>query len=169
MNHTFSSRNHYKILSLPSVFASGQAPTLDAIKKAYHRALLVNHPDKSNSALTPPRAKYTVDEITVAYQVLSDPVLRSSFDRSLRLNFETSPTARNLTGAVPTGETVDLDDMKYDDEQKLWYRGCRCGHEKGFVVTEDDLEKRAAEAEVLIGCQGCSLVIKILFVAQDES
>ena len=160
-------QNHYKVLSLPKVSESGHVPTLEVIKRAYHRALLIYHPDKSHPA-TLSRPKYTIDQITQAYQVLSDPVSRSSFDQSLRLNPKFSSLARGATVSILTGETVDLDDLIYDDEQKLWYRACRCGQERGFVVTEDDLEKQKAEGEALVGCLGCSLWTKILFTAQDE-
>jgi hypothetical protein len=48
-----------------------------------------------------------------------------------------------------------------------WYRGCRCGDERGFMVTEMDLEKEAEHGEVVIGCRGCSLWMKILFAMEE--
>ena len=156
-------QNHYAVLSLDS----GQNLDLDTIKKAYHRALLFSHPDKSNVD-TPFRPKYTVDQITHAYHILRDPSERSSFDRSIRLNHQTSKFTKNITELDSAAELVDLDELGYDDKQKLWYRACRCGQERGFMVTEGDLEKGATDGEVLVGCQGCSLFMKVLFAAQDE-
>ena len=163
MNHASMPQNHYDVLSLDS----GQTLSLDTIKKAYHRALLLSHPDKSN--IDPPsRPKYTVDQITHAYRILRDPSERSSFDRSIRLNQQTSAFTKNVPESDPAGEMVDLDELEYDDQQKLWYRACRCGQERGFMVTEGELEKRTADGEALVGCQGCSLWMKVLFAAQDE-
>ena len=163
MNHASVPQNHYDVLSLDS----RQALSLEVIKRAYHRALLFSHPDKSNVD-TPLRPKYTIDQITYAYHVLKDPSERSSFDRSIRLNNQNSTLTKKATESDPTGEVVDLDELEYDDKQNLWYRACRCGQERGFMVTESDLEKRTADGEALVGCQGCSLWIKVLFAAQDE-
>ena len=163
MNHASVPQNHYDVLLLDS----RQALSLEIIKRAYHRALLLSHPDKSNVA-TPLRPKYTIDQITHAYNVLKDPSERSSFDRSIRLNNQNSTLTKKPTESDPTGEVVDLDELEYDDKQNLWYRACRCGQERGFMVTESDLEKRTADGEALVGCQGCSLWIKVLFAAQDE-
>ena len=163
MSRASMPQNHYAVLSLDS----GQDLDLDTIKRAYHRALLLSHPDKSNVD-TPSRPKYTVDQITHAYHILRDPSERASFDRSIRLNHQISTFTKNVTESDPASELVDLDELEYDDKQKLWYRACRCGQERGFMVTEGDLEKRAADGEALVGCQGCSLWMKVSFAAQDE-
>ena len=66
-----------------------------------------------------------------------------------------------------TTETIDLDDLIYDDKQELWYKGCRCGQERGFAVTESQLENGAGDGEALVECAGCSLWIRILFAIDD--
>jgi diphthamide biosynthesis protein 4 len=76
-------------------------------------------------------------------------------------------------------EIFDLDDMEVETtrqqghgietaETTVWYRGCRCGDEKGFLVREEDLEREAERGEVMVGCRGCSLWAKVMF-AVDES
>lgn len=166
-----STQNHYEVLSLTLASSKGEAHTLSDIKSAYHRALLAHHPDKSLPS-TSSRPKYTVDQITQAYRILSDPASRSSFDRQLRLN--TNPitfTKDSVTSVSKTGtasETVDLDDLNYDDHQRLWFRECRCGQTKGYVVTESHLEHRAADGEAIVGCAGCSLWLRILFATVED-
>ncbi|KAJ5923581.1 CSL zinc finger-domain-containing protein [Penicillium verhagenii] len=149
------------------------------IKLAYHKALLKHHPDKASTVADPTfvpskpssgtnndKRSYTIDEITTAYKTLSDPVLRAEYDRSLRLN--RAKFAEDTSEVFHTGlETVDLDDMDYDEEDGTWYRGCRCGDERGFSVTENHLESGMDHGEVVIGCVGCSLYLKILFAADD--
>ncbi|KAL1638528.1 hypothetical protein SLS58_008857 [Diplodia intermedia] len=130
---------------------------------------------------------YTVDDVTLAYKTLLDPAARAAHDRSLRLN--------SRPGFAATGkedgdedeeqwrlglEAVDLDDLAYDeggDEDDAgggrWWRGCRCGEGKGFIVDEAALERAAAAAgtgagEVLVGCVGCSLWIRVGFAVAED-
>ncbi|KAJ5579763.1 uncharacterized protein N7459_005748 [Penicillium hispanicum] len=117
---------------------------------------------------------YTIDEITSAYKTLSDPRLRAEYDRALRLDRSRS-SGREKTGEVfHTGlEVVDLEDLACDEGEDgdgpvCWYRGCRCGDEKGFLVTEDELEKEAEHGEIVVGCRGCSLWLKVLFAVEDD-
>lgn len=87
------------------------------MKTAYHRALLRHHPDKCSID------SYTVDQITTAYRVLSDPRLRTEYDLSLRLNAslggpaprtdgDSGETADDINDVFRTGlEIFDLEDM----------------------------------------------------------
>ncbi|EER45527.1 diphthamide biosynthesis protein [Histoplasma capsulatum H143] len=135
-----------------------------------------------------PPLRYTVDQITTAYKVLSDPALRSEYDCSLRLLGINSSSYGNGHGdgdgiLFRTGmEVFDLDDMhlmgssiigsdagtSFDDKSGgIWYHPCRCGEERGFLVLEEDLEREAERGEVVVGCRGCSLWAKVVF-AVDE-
>ncbi|EEP77610.1 conserved hypothetical protein [Uncinocarpus reesii 1704] len=178
---------HYDILELP------YPPTLvqkAELKGAYHRALLKHHPDKSSSS-TPSRdttplqitasrpgasQAFTVDQITAAYKVLSDPRARIEYDRSLVCLSSADGGGAKHSGKKEgqpfhTGlEVFDLDDMQAGQEPdgaEFWYQGCRCGDQKGFLVSEGDLENELERGEIMVGCQGCSLWAKILF-AVDE-
>ncbi|KAH8700263.1 Diphthamide biosynthesis protein 4 [Talaromyces proteolyticus] len=125
---------------------------------------------------------YTVDEITYAYKTLSDPVLRAEYDRQLRLQRNNGSGGRLQDADVfHTGlEVMDLEDLNYSDDSDeskgfggeeadvYWFRGCRCGDEKGFIVTEDELEAEALHGEIVVGCRGCSLWIKVLFAVAED-
>lgn len=182
----------YQILNIPF---SDTAPILSKqqIKNAYHKALLKNHPDKTT---TTPFAKpketassssagdgaYTIDEITNAYKILADPELRAEYDRELRLqrkNQAAGAGGGDGSDVFHTGlEVVDLEELdcsdnlpgsRNEEEQPLyWFRGCRCGDEQGFIVTEDELEAEAQHGEIVVGCRGCSLWIKVLFAVAEE-
>lgn len=188
--------DYYQILSLPFA-GSSNSLSKQQIKLAYHKALLKHHPDKaraitqdthipqngpsmstgnnfstrSNEGSTQQRT-YTIDEITTAYKTLSDPTLRAEYDRSLRLD-RVKIAEREKTGDVfYTGlEVVDLEDLACDEgdgENLVWYRGCRCGDERGFLVSEKELEKEVEHGEIVVGCRGCSLWLKVLFAVEDE-
>jgi diphthamide biosynthesis protein 4 len=129
---------------------------------------------------------FTIDEITTAYRTLSDPLLRAEYDRSLRLQRFDSGTGAENGGVFHIGlEIVDLEDLSYeerstatahqggeqhelDTDDDFWCRSCRCGHEKGFVVTQAELEREAEHGEIVVGCRGCSLWIKVMFAVHTE-
>ncbi|KAE8149258.1 CSL zinc finger-domain-containing protein [Aspergillus avenaceus] len=184
-----ATNDYYEILNLK--FTGQTTPlTKQQLKLSYHKALLRHHPDKASSTSQSPSLQnghsvaedasganptYTIDEITTAYKTLSDPQLRAEYDRSLRLD-RAKAVEREKTGTVfHTGlEIVDLEDLAFEEggEAKeipdFWYRGCRCGDERGFMVTEEDLEREAEHGEIVIGCRGCSLWMKVLFAVEDD-
>ena len=163
-------QDHYKTLGLPSLLVQDRGVTTQDIKLAYRRTLLHFHPDKSRSQVFdkahPEAPKYTVDQIAIAYKTLIDPKGRSEYDRSLRLG--SPPTGLTSQRTHPGLETVDLDDLMFDEEQNTWYRSCRCGNEKGFLVSEEELERDAEHGEVTTGCRGCSLWLRVTFAMAED-
>ncbi|KAH0434735.1 CSL zinc finger [Colletotrichum camelliae] len=174
---------HYTVLGLTRKLLQEQAAeqSQQVIKRAYHRALLQNHPDKypqlkgpgstvsdSTSSRSPAKSDVlTIDQISTAYKVLSDTKLKAEYDRSLDL----APNNQGLKReeAFQTGiENVDLDDLEFDEGQECWYRSCRCGNSRGFLFTEADLEEVGENGELLVGCQDCSLWMKVHFAIVDE-
>ena len=154
-------QDHYAVLDL-----STKTQSLDekAVKLAYRHALLLHHPDKSSPAC--PNSKPSVDQITIAYKTLVDPVARSEYDRLRTLKSFT--TTNGPRTSHPGLETVDLDDLSYDDVQGIWYRSCRCGKDRAFVVTQEELESNVDCGEIVAGCQGCSLWLQITFALAED-
>lgn len=56
-----------------------------------------------------------------------------------------------------------------EEKQMEWTRGCRCGAEQGFRILEEELEdaERRGEKEVLVGCEGCSLWVRVGFDVEE--
>ena len=160
----------YAILSLSPPAQGHAPPSVQRIKEAYHRALILHHPDKSRRAAPSAsnEARPTVDEITLAFNTLRDENLRRAYDRQCLISngteFGHKPAEAQLSGI----ETVDLDDMLYDEGRKTFSRSCRCGKEQGFHVEETQLEASEDVGEILVGCQGCSLWIKIVFAVAPQ-
>ena len=163
-------QNHYEVLALPSKPSTSKDLTEQAIRLAYRRALLLHHPDKSRPSLTsPPTSKYTIDAITLAYKTLINPRTRSDYNRSLLTSSSSSTTKASPQPSHPGLETVDLDDMGYDEKEQMWYRGCRCGKDGGaYVITEEELELNAEYGETLTPCQGCSLWLRVTFAVAED-
>jgi DnaJ-class molecular chaperone len=175
---------HYEILALhPSLRNASYIPT-QSLRTAYRRALLQYHPDKlSSSALNTKgargREKYTIDEITQAFNVLGDKKARAKYDAELKLQRPNSGinghNGHNGAGFQTGVEAVDLDDLNFEENggeggEGIWSRSCRCGQERGFEVREGDLEdaEREGEREVSVGCKGCSLWLRVLFGVVEE-
>lgn len=154
----------YKILGLET--RQYDSLTATDVKTAYKRALLLYHPDKTpHRTEKHAQASVTVDEIALAYKTISNPDLRLEYDRVLAQDLvlkEGAPTPRTHH---PGLEIVDLDHLAFEDETQTWSRSCRCGDKQGFVVTEPELEEHSDQGELVVGCKGCSLWLKVLFSA----
>jgi DnaJ-class molecular chaperone len=160
---------HYEILGLtPSLIDSQHDPS-KLIKRAYHRALLRNHPDKAPQAQ--PQSQnliedtYTVDQISSAFTVLSSPRQRAAYDAGLRVSRRPAVDSPSFQTGV---ENVDLDDLPFDESNGSWYRSCRCGNDKSYQFGEDDLEEAADEGELMVGCLDCSLWLRVHFAVVDD-
>lgn len=184
-------QNHYEILDLPRPQYHKQAninanadPTSrsspETIKLAYRAALLKHHPDKnknsgSSTTGTNLSPSATVDAIKLAYLTLSNPSTRHAYDLSLLTAKPSSASPNSPMSARPPShfigeETLDLDDLAYDDVRGEWYRACRCGQERGFAVNEGELEEEMEKGgrEVVVGCRGCSLWVRVGFGVVDD-
>lgn len=166
---------HYQVLGItPSIIDTHHDPS-SLLKRAYRRALLQNHPDKAArdgfSSDTPQTVIYTVDQIATALSILSSPRDRAAYDNSLRLARPDGrdPSEVGGSGSFQIGvETVDLDDLPYDEKASSWYRGCRCGNDRAYLFGEEDLDACADEGELMVGCQDCSLWLRVSFAVVEE-
>lgn len=161
-----SEQNHYDVLNLPLTVSTHHSITERDLRLAYRRALLRHHPDKSKTPVTAV-ANYTVDQITMAYKILSDPVAGAEYRKRHVLHRRSNISATEIS--TLSCETSDLDDLDFDEQDMAWYRGCRCGKDKAFSISEQELESYADEGELVTACQGCSLWLKVTFAkAEDE-
>ncbi|KAI1200576.1 hypothetical protein F5X97DRAFT_83171 [Nemania serpens] len=135
---------------------------------------------------------YTVDQIQHAYSVLSDARQRREYDRQLLLTtasstlFTSSSTSSSSTSSSSTPptaqqrhsvstrfhtgvETVDLDDLGFDERTGVYFGPCRCGNERGFQFTEAQLEEYEDDLVLMVQCLDCSLWMRVLFDAAEAS
>lgn len=162
-------RTHYEVLGLPETIRDESNIPAQTLRGAYRRALLQNHPDKSQLApkpsLTSKDTIYSIDQISKAFAILSDAGSRAKYDKELKLqNNGVNAAGEKGRQSFRTGvETVDLDDLEFNQSRTQWYKSCRCGDECGFLVRETDLEEAAEDGELNVGCKGCSLWLRVLY------
>jgi diphthamide biosynthesis protein 4 len=190
-------KDYYSILALsPQTHGpSAQTSTAD-LRRAYKLALLSAHPDKVTSSTSPNQQQaYTVDDVKEAYAVLSSPSEKAKYDNWVLANpgilvgRSGDVGERRINGDFLLGlEVLDLSDFDVldpgfkfssqdgEDEddverngQMEWTRACRCGMEKGYVILEEELEdaESRGEGEVLVGCGGCSLWVRVGFGSEE--
>lgn len=186
--HDGDEPSHFDVLSLSPQSLDGQDATAqaDAIKHAYRRALLKHHPDKQqaqsssadNSSPSPARTQqhFTVDQITEAYNVLSDAQQRRRYTRTLyrqqqqqQSSANPRTTRRRRKQQQASVETVDLDDLSWSGKRRLYYRACEeCGKSRGFGLREDEIDDDEDEdVEIVVECsgQGCDAELRVLVPA----
>lgn len=176
-------KNYYQILGLgaPSTGSPSARPQSAELRRAYRNALLKAHPDKkaATSAGAHTVRGYTVDDVKEAYRVLDDLRSRAEYDNWVLRNPQVLHA--NVDGGNEGGQTLsadfvlgldvlDLGDFEEQDgEEGEWTRACRCGDDKGFRILEVDLEdaEQRGEKEVLVGCVGCSLWVRVGFDVEE--
>lgn len=135
-------------------------------------------PSSSSSSIPKSQIIYTVDQIQHAYSVLSDACQRREYDRQLlttnTTTFSSSYSATEQRHSVSTRfhtgvETVDLDDLGFDERTGVYFGPCRCGNARGFQFTEDQLEEYEDDLVLMVQCLDCSLWMRVLFDAADDS
>eukprot|EP00729_Bicosta_minor_P012221 gene12221-30096_t len=139
---------HYEALEV------GQDATLVDIRKQFQTLSLLCHPDKY-AGPDPAAAVEMFDKVAKAWSVLGNIDTRAAYDAELQ--------AKGMTSAMPVQEEVDLDDMNENEDAATWSWDCRCGGQ--YIVSEKDLE---AECEYY-GCNSCTLCIRVLYEAAEES
>ncbi|OCT54561.1 Diphthamide biosynthesis protein 4 [Cladophialophora carrionii] len=168
--------SYYDVLRLSRHDLGGLSK--DDIRAAYRQALLTHHPDKIPGANRKgvlkaqpdeaPNTRYTIDEIVLAFETLSDPNKRVEYDRSLQDVGELGWKQVNGQKGTHTGvEVYDLEDLVYANASNTWCKSCRCGDEQGYILKEPDLERESEHGELYVGCRGCSLFIKVQFAVEE--
>jgi diphthamide biosynthesis protein 4 len=178
-------KHYYDILGLsaPSLGSPSARPKSAELRRAYRNALLKAHPDKATTAARTgqPGASHTVDDVKEAYRVLDDPNSRVEYDSWVLRNPHVLRADAQGRDAGP-GQTLsadfvlgldvldlsDFEERERGDEVE-WTRACRCGEQMGFRILEMDLEdaEQRDEKEVLVGCGGCSLWVRVGFDVEE--
>lgn len=131
------------------------------MKQAYHRKLLLSHPDKTSNHrnfkkdITQPTNTPDIALLKEAFNTLSDPRKRRIYDASF-----VQVTRRRPAQVVSLEEFVVSRDSTGSGAVYAYL--CRCGG--SYYISEPDLE---ADIHV-INCETCSEAIWVGYVAVEE-
>lgn len=139
-----STINYYEVLQVPTNC------TFEDVKRAYHNALLRNHPDKTPGSSTD---AFDASLLKAAYTTLSSSELRSEYDATLSRSYSTNIEKR-------PAQIISLEN--FIQEEGVWRYRCRCS--SWYKIVERQLEDEVH----LIGCEGCSEVIYVGYEEADE-
>ncbi|MCL7026378.1 hypothetical protein MKW94_026953 [Papaver nudicaule] len=161
-------KTHYDILSVK------EDADYEEIRKGYRSAIIISHPDKiqATTKTSSDMQRETFLMVQEAWEILSDPKTRGSYDRELR---------DLRRGDTETAEDVNLEEMMVEEAAgevlELFYE-CRCGDyfsvdsielgEMGYSLGRRDESKifihhkpDSIPATVILPCGSCSLKIRL--------
>jgi len=146
--------DYYAVLAIPRTSSFAE------IKLAYHRVLLISHPDKQRSnGNAPPQQHPPVDGdiglIKQAYATLSNTETRAKYDASVA-KIPAGPRPAQIVSL----EEFDEAEVEDGAMASWWYR-CRCGGR--YQITEADME----QGQHVMGCSSCSEVVWVGYELVD--
>uniref|UniRef100_A0A3B4BEY4 DnaJ (Hsp40) homolog, subfamily C, member 24 n=1 Tax=Periophthalmus magnuspinnatus TaxID=409849 RepID=A0A3B4BEY4_9GOBI len=110
------------------------------------------HPDRLSGHETEVGLKRFL-EVDAAWKILSDKNKRRDYDLQRR--------ARDLKQDWPVDSTVFLEDMAWNNDERLYTHCCRCGG--AFIIDEE--ESRG----VIVCCDTCSLSVYVTWTNPPQS
>ena len=156
--------NYYEVLNVrPDA-------TADEIKRSFHRAAKITHPDKRQNKSNDKNANADFLKIKAAWKVLGDTKSRSDYDASLQKKIERESSVLHLSIRVRLSE-MDCDlcqieeegeeDVEGDNCQHVFSYKCVCGD--SFMIfsdelsTEEDFGARTLAPQLqFFDCNSCS-------------
>jgi diphthamide biosynthesis protein 4 len=153
-----------------------QAHTVDEVKEAYNvLAETKSRAEYDNWLLRNPGVVGSANAHGRGVGAgLGMPAPSSDFVLGLELldlsDFDVLDPGFRFSDAPSQGNEGDRVDEKGDGESQMeWTRACRCGADKGFRILEEELGDAEArgEKEVLVGCEGCSLWVRVGFEVEE--
>ncbi|EFQ86561.1 hypothetical protein CFE70_005754 [Pyrenophora teres f. teres 0-1] len=172
-------RRGYKIALLAAHPDKQSSGTTDAVKKTTRggdEGYTVDDVKEAYNILSDPKSRadydnwllHNRDTLRSSRSSLHTASLLPSSDFILGLelldlsDFDVVETRSDISAKV---DSARGDNMSEEEEQMQWTRRCRCGAETGFRILEEELEdaEGRGEKEVLVGCEGCSLWVRVGF------
>lgn len=161
--------NHQQIKNYYAILSVTRNATAAEIKAAYHRALLLHHPDKrfiatpdeKNIHFTSLENGVDIGTLKAAFNTLTSPELRAEYD-AIRTNDPSGPRPAQVV-SLEEFYQLELEHGSAEDSRgDHWAYDCRCGG--NYVITEKMME----EEHHLVGCNSCSEAVWVGYELADD-
>ncbi|GEM_PF-3120814 len=151
MNPTTNNKDYYEILDIST------DARLEEIRTQYRRMVRIYHPDRFRNPADKEYAEHKIKEINEAFQVLSDPEKRRSYDRRRNLT-DSAGSGRGRPTAQPVAnpQTLDFGALPPDTQKVLSFQVDNQGgpvtsfsfayseHNSWFQVVQADHQRNGA-------------------------
>jgi diphthamide biosynthesis protein 4 len=146
--------------------------TQEELKIAYHRLLLIYHPDKSDKAIEQNDCIEKFLKIQSAYKLLSNLEQRKEYDSLIK-----QMDLKQKAACLESGDILHLGrDFEFDNDLNLFKLECRCG--SFYLLSKIDLnnlmESSLSDSSsdllnsqtllVSLYCDSCSLHVNVLII-----
>ncbi|XP_068169619.1 dnaJ homolog subfamily C member 24 [Antennarius striatus] len=154
------------VKDLYAVLGASASDSAQQLKQRYQQLVLQYHPDRlggEGSPGTEYAGKFL--EVDAAWKILRDPSSRRQYDLQQRV--------QELRQDWPVDRTICVEDMTWDQDERVFSHCCRCGG--GFSISEDEVdeEKRRKQKHdeeavneeehhgLVVCCDTCSLSVYV--------
>lgn len=124
-----------KRTDLYAVLGASPSDSVQQLRHQYQQLALQYHPDRLRDRC-PPETESAVNkflEVEAAWRVLSDQDARRQYDLERR--------AQELKQDGPEDSAVNLEDMVWDQDERVFTHCCRCGG--SFCISEEEVEEES--------------------------
>lgn len=151
-------RTHYEILGVK------QTADEEEIKRAFRRRALRVHPDRNPGD---PRAAAKFNRVNEAYEVLSDPDRRRSYDIALALSEELGPRPAPYPSPAPPPAPPPATTPRRNSDYQQWVeererRARREAEAAGANQSRPGAGRQPAASSGGIGCGGIWLILVVV-------
>jgi diphthamide biosynthesis protein 3 len=116
---------------------------LTMLKENYRILALKYHPDHNFDSV---ESTEQFKIIHASYEILIDHI---------------SKNGTIITPTTTVYDTIEIDDMDYDEDEQIYYYPCPCGDQ--FTITVAEMY----EGENIAKCSSCTLMIRIIYDVKD--
>lgn len=159
---------------LYTVLGASPSESTEQLRHRYQQLALKYHPDRLSGVCSSEaelgRKRFL--EVDAAWRILSDENKRREYDLQKR--------AQDLKQDWPVDSTVHLEDMTWNDDERMYTHCCRCGGEfsldEEMVLEETQEGTHPLEEEtrgglhrgVLVCCDTCSLSVYVTWTNTEK-
>ncbi|CAJ1057319.1 dnaJ homolog subfamily C member 24 [Xyrichtys novacula] len=157
---------------LYAVLGASPSDSVQQLRHRYQQLARQYHPDRLGGACSSETESAVKKflEVDAAWRILSDQDTRREYDLQKR--------AQELKQDWPVDSVVHLEDMTWDQDERVYTYSCRCGgrFDVSAEEVEEETERKPQDDEreemhrgVVVCCDTCSLSVHVTWLLHSET